>query len=154
VEGEMTVEVSAQSIAALRAQLSGNSSEHQRLVREFGGRDDKVAYSALVNAAFLEAVNRRFSRKSQTSDVIDYVADVRSRIDEAADAVDPRVGEQIIFEVLGRGTADGIDSRTSATARMFLLTALIADERLDVTALNQFVAKATKTADYLLNSRT
>jgi hypothetical protein len=37
---------------------------------------------------------------------------------------------------------------------MFLLTALIADERLDGTALDQFIAKATKTADYLLNSGT
>lgn len=154
MEGKMNIEMTAQSIAALRAQLSGSSSEHQRLVREFSGRGDRVAYSALVNAAFLEAVGRRFTKQSKDSDVIEYVADVRSRIDEIADAVDPRAGEQIIFEALGRGTADGIDSRTSATARMFLLTALIADERLDAHALDQFIAKARTTADYLLNSGT
>jgi hypothetical protein len=127
MEGKMTIEITVQSTAALRAQLSGNSSEHQRLVREFSSRDDRVAYSALVNAAFLEAVGRRFTKESKDSDVIEYVADVRSRIDAIADAVDPQAGEQIILEALGRRTADGIDSRTSATARMFLLTALAAN---------------------------
>lgn len=150
----MTVEITARPVAALRAQLSGNSAEHQQLVREFSGRDDKVAYSALVNAAFLEAVSHRFTRQSTEADVIDYVADVRSRIDGIADAVDPLAGEQIILEALGRGTADGIDSRTSATARMFLLTALVSDERLDAASLDQFIAKARTTADFLLNSGT
>jgi hypothetical protein len=154
LEGKMTVEITAQPVAALRAQLSGNSSEHQRLVREFSGRDDRVAYSALVHAAFLEAVGRRFTKQSQAADVVEYVADVRSRIDEVADAVDPHAGEQLILEALGRGTSDGIDSRTSSIAMLFLLTALIADERLDGTALDQFIAKAAKTADYLLNSGT
>jgi hypothetical protein len=147
----MTVEIGSQPVAALRAQLSGNSSEHQRLVREFSGRDDKVAYSALVHAAFLEVVSHRFTKHSQASDVIEYVADVRSRIDEIATAVDPRAGERLILEALGRGTADDIDSKTSARARMFLLTALIADEHLDSAALDQFIAKVRKTADYLLN---
>jgi hypothetical protein len=123
------------------------------LVREFSGRDDKVAYSALVHAAFLEAVGHRFAKNSQTSEVIEYVADVRSRIDEIATAVDPRAGEQLILEALDRGTADDIDSKTSARARMFLLTALIADERLDSAALDQFIAKVRKTADYLLNGK-
>jgi hypothetical protein len=147
----MTVEISAQPVAALRAQLSGDSPEHQRLVREFRSRDEKVAYSALEHAAFLEAVRRRFTKHSQVSDVIEYVADVRSRIDEIADAVDPRVGEQLILEALGKGTTGGIDSKTASVALLFLLTALIADEGLDSAALDQFIARATETADYLLN---
>jgi hypothetical protein len=147
----MTVEISAQPVAALRAQLSGDSSEHQRLVREFSNQDDKVAYSALEHAAFLEAVRRRFARHSQVSDVIEYVADVRSRTEEIADAVDPRAGEQLILEALGKGTADGIDSKTAPVTLLFLLTALIADEGLDSTELDQFIATARETADYLLN---
>lgn len=150
----MTVEITTKSIAALRAQLSGNSSEHQRLAGEFRGRDDRLAFSALVHAAFLEAVGRRFTKQSQASDVIEYVADVRSRFDKVADAVDPRAAEQLILEALGQGTTDGIDSRTSSIAMMFLLTALVADERLDGAALDEFIAKARTTADYLLNSGT
>ena len=145
------MEITARPVAALRAQLSGNRLEHQRLLGEFNGRDDRVAYSALVHAAFLEAVDRRFTKQSKASDVIEYVADVRSRMDAVANAVDPRVGEQLILEVLGRGTTDGIDSRTSSTAMLFLLTALVADEGLDSAALDQFIAKARKTADYLLS---
>jgi hypothetical protein len=123
-------------------------------MREFKGRDDRVAYSALVHAAFLEAVGRRFTKQSPASGIIEYVADVRSRADEIADAVDPRVGEQLILEILGRGTTDGIDSRTSSTAMLFLLTALIADEGLDDAALDQFMTTARKTADFLLNGDT
>jgi hypothetical protein len=147
----MTVVITPQPVAALRAQLSGNSSEHQRLVREFGGRDDRVAYSALVHAAFLEAVGRRFTKQSQASDVIEYVADVRSREGAISTAVDPRVGEQLILEALGRGTTEGIDSKTSSTAMLFLLTALVADERLDSAGLEQFIDRVTESADYLLN---
>jgi hypothetical protein len=150
----MTVTITAQPLAALRAQLSGNSSEHQRLLKEFNSRDARVAYSALVHAAFIEAVGHRFTKQSQTSSIIEYVADVRSRVEEIAGAVDPRVGEQLILEVLGRGTTDGIDSRTSSTAMLFLLTALIADEGMDDAALDQFIAMARKTADYLLNGDT
>jgi hypothetical protein len=148
----MTVEITAQPIAALRAQLSGHVAEHKRLIKEFSDRDDRVAYSALVHAAFMEAVSRRFTRQSTASDVVEYVADVRSRADEIANAVDPRVGERLILEVLGKGTTYDIDTRTSSTAMLFILTALVADEEHNNATLEQFIAKAKKTADYLLNS--
>jgi hypothetical protein len=147
----MTVAVSAQPVAALRAQLSGNGAEHRRLFREFKGRDDRIGYSALVHAAFLEAVGCRFTKDSTAADVVRYVADVRSRFDEVANAVDPRVGEQLVLEALGKGTTDGADTRTSATAMQFLLTALVADEGLDSAALDEFIARARKTAEFLLN---
>jgi hypothetical protein len=115
----MTVAVSAQPVAALRAQLSGNGAEHRRLLSEFKGRDDRIGYSALVHAAFLEAVGRHFTKDSTATDVVRYVADVRSRFDEVANAVNPRVGEQLILEALGKGTTDGVDTRTSATAMQF-----------------------------------
>jgi len=150
----MTVEITPRPVAALRAQLSGNSPEHRRLISEFSGRDDRVAYSALVHAAFLDAVARRFTRQTQPSEVIEYVADVRSRTDEIAAAVDPKASEQLILEALGSGTTDGIDTKTSSTAMLFLLTALIADEHLDSAALDQFIATARTTADYLLNAET
>jgi hypothetical protein len=147
----VTVKVTAQSVAALRAQLTGDSS-FQRLVREFSSQDDRVSYSALQYAAFLEAVRRRFTKETETADVIEYVADVRSRFDASAEAIDPTVGELLILEALGREEADGIASKTSAAARMFLLTALIADERLDAPAIDRVIARAKWGADHLLNS--
>lgn len=147
----MTATITPHPLAALRAQLSGNGAEHRRLLRQFNGRDDKVYYSALVHAAFLEAVARRFAKATTTPQVIEYVADVRSRFDEVANAVDPRVGEQLILEVLGKGATDGVDTRTSSAAIQFLLTALVADERLDNAELDAFIAKAKETAETLLS---
>jgi hypothetical protein len=150
----MTTTVGELPVAALRAQLSGNGAEHRKLLAQFADREDRVGYSALVHAAFLEAVERRFANESAISGVIQYVADVRARFDEVAAVVDPRVGEQLILEALGNGTTDGIDSRTSSTAMQFLLTALVADARLDSVALDAFIANVKNTADSLLSGDT
>lgn len=147
----MTVGIETRPIAALHAQLSGNAADHKRLLGEFNGRDDRVAYSALVHAAFIEAVGRRFTKQSGTPEIVEYVGDVRSRSDEIANAVDARLGEQLILEVLGRARTDGASTRASSTAMLFLLTALVADEQLTVGELDQFIAKAKETADYLLS---
>jgi hypothetical protein len=144
------VPIDTRPIAALRAQLSGNSADHKRLLAGFSGRDDRVAYSALVHAAFLEAVSRRFTKQSGMPEIVEYVGDVRSKSDAIASAVDPRVGEQLILEVLGRARTDGADTRASSTAMLFLVTALIADEHLTGDELDQFIAKAKETADQLL----
>jgi hypothetical protein len=146
----MTGTITDAPVGALRAQLSGDVAEHKRLLGRFSGRDDRVAYSALVHAAFLEAVNRRFAQDVARTDVVAYVADVRSRFDEAAAAVDPRIGEHVILESLGRAFED-TDTKASSTAMLFLLTALVADEGLTPIALDQVIAQAKKTAEYLLN---
>jgi hypothetical protein len=148
----MTVIITDTPVAALRAQLSGNVAEHKRLLGLFSGRDDRVAYSALVHAAFLEAVSRRFGQDVARAEVVAYVADVRSRFEEAAAAVDPRVGEHVILESLGGTSQEDTDTKASSTAMLFLLTALVADEGLTATALDQVIAQAKKTAEYLLNS--
>jgi hypothetical protein len=137
-------------VAALRALLTGNVSENRRLLGLFDRRTDRIGYSALVNAAFYEAVGRRFGKSSPPTDVIEYVADVRSRSDDLADKMDPSVGERLIREVLTGDTTDDIDSRTSARAELFLLAALVADEGFGGAELDHFLARVRKMADYLL----
>jgi hypothetical protein len=146
----MTMVVSDQQVATLRAQLAGNAAEHVRLLRQLDGQDDGLGYSALVNAAFFEAVDHRFGRDSTPADVIGYVADVRSRFDEAAEAVDPQAGERLIRKVLVGGSTDDIDGRTSSRVKLFLLAALMADQGLDDAGLDEFMASARKLADHLL----
>ncbi|MGH3251806.1 MAG: hypothetical protein ACRDOI_37120, partial [Trebonia sp.] len=95
--------VSDGQTARSRAFLEGNRPRYNELLAQLDRRADSLGYSALVTSAFFEAVDRRFSKRSTRSDIVGYVTDVRSRSDNAADAVDPRVAERLIREVLGEG---------------------------------------------------
>jgi hypothetical protein len=142
--------VTDQQVATLRAMLSGNRAEHKRLVAQLDRQSDGLGYSGLVTAAFIKAVDRRFGKASTRTDVIEFVAEARSRSDEIAETVDPRVGERLIRKVVSDESTDDIDARTSATAKLLLLAALIADEELDGAELDKFIADARQLADYLI----
>jgi len=142
--------VTDEQVAALRALVTGDITENRRLLARFDRATDGAGYSALVNAAFFEAVDRRFGKGSAPADVAEYVADVRSRSDDIAEKVEPGVGERLIRKVLTGEPTDDIDSRSSATAKVFLLAALMADARLSDAELDQFLAAVRKMADHLL----
>ena len=150
MEGKMTMAVADNPVAALRALLTGNASENSRLLAEFDRDTDDAGYSALVNAAFFEAVDRRFGKGSSPADLMAYVADVRSRSSDIAAKMDPNIGERLIRMVLTGEPADDIDTRTSARAKLFILAALIVDQDFGSAELDQFLAKTRKMADYLL----
>lgn len=143
--------VSDLQVATLRAQLAGQTAEHMSLLAQLDKIDDGAGYSALVTAAFFEAVDRRFKGRSSKADVIEYVADVRSRFDEIAKMVDPNVAERLINKVLYGESTDDVDPQASARARLYLLAALTADAELSDVELDKFLEKARKMADYLLN---
>jgi hypothetical protein len=142
--------VTDEQIAALRALLTGDAAENRRLVAELRRDGSGAGYGTHVNAAFFEAVDRRFGKASTPASIIEYISDVRSRSDEIAEKVDPSVGERLIRKVLAGETTDNIDSRTSATVKLFVLVALVADENFGTAELDQFLAKVRKMADYLL----
>lgn len=142
--------VTDEQVATLRAFLSGDAAEHKRMARQFESQADRVGYSALITAAFFAAVDRRFRKDTPKEDIINYVAEVRSRFDDVAEAVDPLVAERLIHEVLGEGSTDDVRGAKSARAKLFLLAALVADADLDSGALDEFIVKARKYADYLL----
>jgi hypothetical protein len=142
--------VTNEQVAALRALLTGDAAENRRLVAEVRRDGTGAGYSALVNAAFFEAVDRRFGKASTPASIIEYVSDVRSRSDEIAEKVDPGAGERLIRKVLVDEPTDDIDSRTSATVKLFVLAALVADEDFGSAELDQFLSKFRKMADYLL----
>jgi transposase len=141
--------VTDHQVATLRAMLAGNRAEHEQLVAQLDRECDNLGYSALVTAAFIRAVSRRFGKKSVDVEVIEFVADARARSDELAEAVDPRVAERLIRKVATGDSTDDIDATTSATAKLLLLAVLIADERLDGAELDEFLSNARKLADYL-----
>jgi hypothetical protein len=142
--------VSDQQVAALRAMLTGDAEENKRLVSQFDRGAEGAGYSALVNAGFFEAVDRRFGKDSTPAGIIEYVADVRSRSDAIAAKLDPAVAERLIRSVISDETTDDVDSKTSARGKLFLLTAIVADEQFSPAELDQFLARVRKMADYLL----
>ena len=142
--------VTDQQVASLRAQLAGHLDEHKQLFGQLDWNTEGVAYAALIDAAFFEAVDRRFSAGTTTADVIEYVGDVRSRFGEAAEAIDPQTGERLILKALGHGSAADLDPKTAFRARDFLLAALIAERLLDDAGLDEFLGEARKIADQWL----
>jgi hypothetical protein len=142
--------VTDRQVATLRAQLAGQLDEHKELFRQLDWSAEGTAYTALIDAGFFKATDRRFAEGATAADVIEYVGDVRSRFDEAAEAIDPNTAERLILKVLGRGSVADLDAQAAFRARHFLLAALIADEQLDDTGLDEFLAQARKLADQWL----
>jgi hypothetical protein len=71
--------VTDEQVAPLRAQLAHQPAEHQRLFSLLDQAARRTGYRALVSAAFVVAVQRRFARDVSPGRVIEFVGDVRSR---------------------------------------------------------------------------
>jgi len=142
--------VNGRQLAALRAQLAGRPDEHKELLGLLDWSVDAMGYTALVDAAFSEAVNRRFNGQTSAEDIIAYVADVRARTDRAGEVVDPDAAEWLIGAVLGKSDVEDLDPRTAITAKQYLLVALVADAGYDDAALDQFLLDASRLADQWL----
>jgi hypothetical protein len=138
--------VNDQQVAALRAQLAGDHEQHKRLLQQVDAAGGMHDYMSLVSAAFLEAADRRFATASLPAAVIEWVADVRSRSPEASEAIDPAAAERVILSTLGQGDISDLSGRDIRHNMRLLLPLLIADEQLDGSALDAFMASARKLA--------
>jgi predicted nucleic acid-binding protein len=145
------VTVSDTQVATLRAMLTGNRADYKRLLGQLDRQHDGLGFNALLTAAFVRAADRRFGKHSTRAEIIDFVADTRSRSDEIAEAVNPQAGERLIRKVTAGESTDDIDAKTSSTAKALLLATLVADANMDDTALDEFMASARKLADYFLS---
>lgn len=134
-------------LAALRAQLAGKLEEHKQLFAQLDPIAAQTGYRALVTAAFCQAVERRFASDNSADDVIEFVGDVRSRSDRAADEIDPRTAERLILAVYTDEPIGDLDPKTSFGIQLLLLAALIADAQLDDAGLDEFLTEARKLAD-------
>jgi hypothetical protein len=138
--------VTDESVATLRALLAGESGEYERLYENLDSATRRTDYPAMIDAAFFEAVDRRFD-KGKASDVVEFVGDVRSQSVTLEEQIDPRVAERLIQAVLGDGSIDDIDDKARFSTEVILLALLIADEQLDDTGLDEVLDGARKLAD-------
>jgi hypothetical protein len=142
--------VTNQQAAALHAQLAGNLADYERLLDGLDGTADSRGYSALLTAAFHNAIDLRFTRDSTLDEVTECVADIRARSQRLRDAIDPRVAEQVVVAAVGGDYVRDLGPAESTMMKMVLLTALVADMQLDEAGLDEFIAKARAFAGELL----
>jgi hypothetical protein len=138
-------------VATLRAQLAGNLAEHKRLLADLDSPADGRGYSALLTAAFYNAVDSRFTTDSTLDEVTEFVADVRARSERIRDALDPRVAERVLISAVTNAGLDDLDAEELTKTKMFLLAGIIGDQHLDDAGLDEFIAKARAFADELLS---
>jgi hypothetical protein len=142
--------VTDEQVAPLRAQLSGRTAEHQRLFAQLSEEDVQTGYRALVTAAFMIAVERRFGRQTSPAALVEFVAEMRARSDSLAAKIDPRTGERVLRAVYINDRLDDLDARTVWQTQLLLLAGLVASARLDDSALDEMLAEARKLADQLI----
>lgn len=151
-EGTTTVPVTDEQVATLRAQLAGDTAEHQRLLAQLDRAADAKGYTVLVSAAFFEAVDRRFAGKATASDVVEYVGDIRATSPRIAEDVDPSAAERLIKFSLGADVrVDDIDPNTRLGVQIVILGALINDEQMDDSELDAFLTEVRSSADEMLS---
>lgn len=143
--------VTSDQVATLRAYLSGDNEEFQRLNAALDHSPEATAaYAALVLAAFVKAVDRRFNADTPRSRVVRFVDDVRSRSDRLGEKLDQDAAERLILSVNTDERVDDLDAKTRFGMELVILAALIGDERLDENELDGFLATAHKLGDQLL----
>jgi hypothetical protein len=137
-------------VAALRAVLKDDVDQHKELFAELDRGHAAKAYTALISSAFVDAVWRRFGENRASADVVQFVADVRSRSEGLAAKIDPETGERLIGTVLGEASTAGLSREAKMSGQFLLLVALMAAERLDDDGLDAFLANARTGANELL----
>jgi pantoate kinase len=143
----MMMAVTADQVATLRAHLAGDFDEYNRLWASLDRKAADTGYTALIAAAFFEAVDRRFAKSGAGADVIEFVGSVRARFDEGGDEIDPLAAETLIRAALGDDSGTELDDDTVISTQITVLTALILDENLDNVDLDEFMEEARKLAD-------
>jgi len=138
-------------VATLRAQLAGDLEEHKRLLAQFDEKSDGRPYVVLTNAAFVEAVDRKFSSDATADDITEFVGDVRSRSERVRVSLDPQLAERVLLAAVTDTDISDLDPREVRRSQRILLNALIADEDLDGAGLDKFMATARGLADRLLS---
>lgn len=139
--------ISTEQVTALRTLLTRNFDEHRRVIAQVRQADGLAGYNDLITAAFVKAVNRRFGAQYTLTDIVEYVAEVRTRIRNPDRGIDPNVAERLMRKALGEGTVRGIDKKAIIHTEGVLLAALIMDEQLDGAALDAFLAEARAAVD-------
>lgn len=139
-------------VAAVRAYLMADKEEaRQRNAALDRSRDATTAYKAMIMATFVVAVERKFSERSSREEIIEYVANVRSRGPDMPTLLDPTASERMIAWVISDEDTKDIDARMEFNIWTYFATAIVNDEGIYDQALDDFLAEARDVANDMLS---
>jgi hypothetical protein len=144
------MQVTDDEFAALRAHLQGNQALQKELYGRMVTSASRARYSTLLATAFFEAANRRFGGRDSAAEVIEYVADVRARLPEVGEKIDPGAAERVIRRALTDVDVSDISDRMTGRIFIIFLVAMVSDAEYDDVQLDAFLAEARKAADDVL----
>ncbi|MFC7623081.1 hypothetical protein [Microlunatus sp. GCM10028923] len=131
-------------VASLRAFLRVDIAEYDRS-GELLTPPEREARGALLVAAFVVASEKRFGHAG-TSEIVDFVARLRSRTEEMADLIDPRTAERLISAAATEGSVDDISTYEKGTHYGPLLAAMVVEESLTDDELDDFLSESLELA--------
>ena len=144
-------------VATLRAQLTGQFDEFERLLAQLNENEAGRGLPALVNAAFYEATQRRFikdGKASSDAEVIDFVANAREQHEEVAQSIDPGIAERLINYALDKLPPDAnrdIDRNVGFKTQHLLMLSIVAEEDYNEDQVTEFLQEARNTAEEMIS---
>lgn len=145
---QMSVTVTDQHVAVLRAYLAGDFDKFRQINGNFGeGVDSWEGDGVLLSAAFFEAVDRRFTKSHTLAEVIVFVSSVRARFEETGTNIDPRAAERLILSALGDDDADDLDGQAVVAAQTAMLPGLVAGDNGRPVDVDGLLVEARQLAD-------
>lgn len=139
-------------VATVRAYLEVDQERFQQLNAALDkSREATMAYKAMIAGAFMAAVTLKFNKQSSREEIIDYVADVRSRSESMAEALDPSATERMIGSIYLDDDIDDIDARMVMAIEMYIAVAIVTDKGISGPELDDFLATARQYAEKMLS---
>ena len=139
-------------VATVRAYLELDQDRFQQLNATLDkSREASIAYKAMIAGAFMTAVTRKFNEQSSRDEIIDYVAQVRSRSESMAESLEPSATERMIASIYSDVDIDDIDARMVMGIEMYIAVAIVTDKGISGPELDEFLDTARKYAEKMLN---
>jgi hypothetical protein len=130
----------------LRALLLEDFAAYRRLDAELGPAANP-AFSVLLGTAFMNAAERHFGESSSPADVINFVAEVRARLETAGQLVSADDAERVIRAALGEDhLLERMDGRAIGGAQTAMLFALVQEDDPSPDAVDELLGKAADEA--------
>ncbi|MGH3715218.1 MAG: hypothetical protein ACRDT4_17400 [Micromonosporaceae bacterium] len=120
---------------------------HQAEIDRKAQENPEELSDRLVAAAFFILTSRRF-KGSSLREIVDWVAETRSALNEDADEIDPKAAEGLIRSVVRREIelVEQLEPSVRSQLQMMLTYRMLKQENLSEPALDGFLDEAEKLA--------
>jgi hypothetical protein len=151
------VKIREENILALRSFLLEGPEAWAPLQDQIQKDDETAAgYMSLLFGAFEVAVRRRFAPTYTVGQIVRLVADLRMRLSEDADIINPIIAEDMIRRAVdARPLKASVPNDLTATlnAEIYILLYLVGEADFDRAGLEQFIDEATTYTEQWLAAR-